>query len=120
MLGNAVEPQTRPAEMFKLAVDRFSRTIGRVRSGEEREHINNSTPQTPSQPIALDQSCPLIHRLCVVDRSQKLVALVAVGGSVGVHNVLVNSPGDFYFGDEYSLLWGPSVVCAGATELIIG
>lgn len=99
MLGNAVEPQTRPAEMFKLAVDRFSRTIGRVRSGEEREHINNSTPQTPSQPIALDQSCPLIHRLCVVDRSQKLVALVAVGGSVGVHNVLVNSPGDFYFGE---------------------
>ena len=85
--------------MFKPAVDRFSRTIGRSRSGEERQHIGSSALQSPSQPFELDQLCRQIRRQCVDDRSQELLALVAVGGSVGVDYVLVNSPGDFDFGE---------------------
>src|SRR5699024_1586335 len=85
--------------MFKPAVDRFSRTIGPSRSGEELQLLGSSALHRPTQPFALVQPGRLVLRQCVDDRAQELLVLVAVGGSVGVDYVLANSPGDFVFGE---------------------
>jgi hypothetical protein len=59
----------------------------------------------------IEQGLPLIAGLKVIEAVESIA-------SEGI--VDIDGPTSAQVIDEYSLLWGPSVVCAGATELIIG
>ncbi|GAA1627022.1 hypothetical protein GCM10009700_13490 [Brevibacterium sanguinis] len=85
--------------MHEPDIDGLGRTVRCSQLGQEREHISGATLQSPSQTLELDELGRQIRCQSVDDHLQELLALSTIYGSVGGHDVLIDSPGDFDFGE---------------------
>ncbi len=98
-MSQVAKPECRSSKVLEPTIDRFGGPIRRSWPREERQHIRCASLQRSPQPPQLRQPSRQSCRQDIDDSLQEPLAFTAVLGPVSSHDVLVERPGDFDFGE---------------------
>ena len=98
-MSQVTKPECRSPKVLEPTIDRFGWPIRRPWPGEEGQHVSCASLQCSPQPPQLNQPSRQTRRQNIDDSLQELLAFATVLGPVSSHDVLIDGPGDFDFGE---------------------